>query len=189
MKVALLMGGRSSEREISLKTGQGVAQALRSLGHEVTSIDTANGRLLPPGEELRAALPEGARVPAVAVSAVANADAVNQAEVVFLALHGGPGEDGTIQALLDLAGKPYTGSGVLASALAMNKAMSKRVFEREGIPTPEWMLLTRDAGDADAASRAILRGQLPRGPRVPGNRRPGELSGALCPSASVEGFA
>jgi len=146
MKVALLMGGRSSEREISLKTGQGVAQALRSLGHEVTSIDTANGRLLPPGEELRAALPEAARVPAVAVSAVANAEAVNQAEVVFLALHGGPGEDGTIQALLELAGKPYTGSGVLASALAMNKAMSKRVFEREGIPTPEWMLLTRDAG-------------------------------------------
>ena len=155
MKVALLMGGRSSEREISLKTGQGVAQALRSLGHEVTSIDTANGRLLPPGEELRAALPEGARVPAVAVSAVANADAINQAEVVFLALHGGPGEDGTIQALLDLAGKPYTGSGVLASALAMNKAMSKRVFEREGIPTPEWMLLTRDAGAPTVDAQAL----------------------------------
>src|SRR5206468_1048802 len=104
------------------------------------------GRLLPPGEELRAALPEGARVPAVAVSAVANADAVNQAEVVFLALHGGAGEDGTIQALLDLAGKPYTGSGVLASALAMNKAVSKKIFLQEGIATPEWTLLS--AGDS-----------------------------------------
>jgi D-alanine-D-alanine ligase len=76
---------------------------------------------------------------------VANAAAVNEAEVVFLALHGGAGEDGTIQALLELAGKPYTGSGVLASALAMDKAVSKRMFRDEGIPTPEWVVLS--AGD------------------------------------------
>src|SRR5262249_44139423 len=151
------MGGRSSEREISLRTGQGVAQALRSLGHEVTSIDTANGRLLPPGEEMRAPLPDAGRAPAVAGSAVANAEGGNQAEVVFLARHGGPGEDGTVQALLELAAKPYTGSGVLASALAMNKAMSKRIFEREGIPTPEWMLIDRHAG-APVVDAAALGG-------------------------------
>jgi len=156
MKVALLMGGRSAEREISLRTGLGIAQALRNLGHEVTAVDAANGRLLPAGEEERAALPAEAveKLPASSTSAVANASAVNQAEVVFIALHGGAGEDGTIQALLELAGKPYTGSGVLASALAMNKAVSKRIFEHEGIPTPEWVVLS--AGDelptVDAAS-------------------------------------
>jgi D-alanine-D-alanine ligase len=142
MKVALLMGGRSSEREISLRTGRGIAQALRNLGHEVLAVDAANGRLLPAGHEETAALPaEAVRgLPTSVTSAIAQADAVNQAEVVLIALHGGAGEDGTIQALLELAGKPYTGSGVLASALAMNKAMAKRIFEHEGIPTPKWIL-------------------------------------------------
>ena len=130
MKVALLMGGRSSERDISLRTGRGIAQALRNLGHEVLAVDAANGRLLPSGDEEKAALPAEmlGRLPASSTSAIAHADAINQAEVVFVALHGGAGEDGTIQALLELAGKPYTGSGVLASALAMDKAMSKRIF-------------------------------------------------------------
>ena len=144
MKIALLMGGRSAEREISIRTGRGIAQALRNLGHDVTSVDAANGRLLPAGDEERVALPAEAveKLPASSTSAVANAAAVNEAEVVFLALHGGAGEDGTIQALLDLAGKPYTGSGVLASALAMDKAVSKKMFLQEGIPTPEWVLLS-----------------------------------------------
>jgi D-alanine-D-alanine ligase len=143
MKVALLMGGRSAEREISLRTGRGIAQSLRQLGHDVLAVDAADGRILPAGEEERAALPPEARPgTGVALSAtgLAGADSINQAEVVFIALHGGSGEDGTIQALLDLAGKPYTGSGVLASALAMNKAMAKRLFEHEGIPTPRWAL-------------------------------------------------
>lgn len=173
MRVALIMGGRSSEREISLRTGHGIARALRSLGHDVVAVDAANGRLLPPGEEIRGALAADApdRLAADAPdrggageapssqalrgvsTAVADASAVHDAEVVFLALHGGAGEDGTIQALLELAGKPYTGSGVLASALAMNKAMAKRIFEHEGIPTPRWILLAAGrpaAVDADA---------------------------------------
>jgi D-alanine-D-alanine ligase len=141
------MGGRSAEREISLRTGRGIAQALRNLGHEVTALDAANGRLLPAGEEEKGALPAEVveKLPASSTSAVANASAINEAEVVFLALHGGAGEDGTIQALLELAGKPYTGSGVLASALAMDKAASKKMFVQEGILTPEWVLLS--AGD------------------------------------------
>ena len=155
MKVVLLMGGRSAEREISLRTGHGIARALRNLGHDVVAIDAADGRLIGPGEAPAAALqgPEKRTdLPEVSVSAVAEAGAVSDAEVVFIALHGGAGEDGTVQALLDLAGKPYTGSGVLASALAMNKAMAKRVFEREGIPTPRWQLLTADElGEIDAA--------------------------------------
>ena len=147
MKIALLMGGRSAEREISIRTGRGIAQALRNLGHEVTALDAANGRMLTAGEEERSAMPAEAveKLPASSTSAVANAAAINEAEVVFLALHGGAGEDGTIQALLELAGKPYTGSGVLASALAMDKAASKKMFLQEGVLTPEWILLS--AGD------------------------------------------
>jgi D-alanine-D-alanine ligase len=149
MRVTLLMGGRSAEREISLKTGQGVARALRQLGHEVLALDAANGRAFPaPEEAAGTALADAEKnLPALSVQAVADSQALADADVVFVALHGGAGEDGTIQALLELTGKPYTGSGVLASALAMNKAMSKRVFEREGIPTPRWQLVR--AGDLE----------------------------------------
>jgi D-alanine-D-alanine ligase len=139
MKVAVLMGGRSSEREISLRTGHGVAQSLRQLGHEVTAVDAGTGRLLEAGREEAAASQTALeRAP---ISSLVSASAMRDAEVVFVALHGGDGENGTLQALLELAGKPYTGSGVLASAMAMNKAVSKRLFEHEGIPTPPWQLL------------------------------------------------
>lgn len=159
MKVALLMGGRSAEREISLRTGAGIARSLRRLGHDVTAVDVADGRLLASGEEERAALPPGESggLPTLSVIAVVGAESVREAEVVFLALHGGAGEDGTIQALLELSGTPYTGSGVLASALAMNKAMAKRVFEREGIPTPEWRLIAASSG-VDTIDAAALGG-------------------------------
>ncbi len=161
MKVALLMGGRSAEREISLKTGRGIAQSLRNLGHEVTAIDAANGRLLPSGDEERGALPAAAvrDLPASSSTAVAGAAGINEAEVVFVALHGGEGEDGTIQALLELAGKPYTGSGVLSSALAMNKATAKKIFAHEGIPTPKWLLLS--AGDAPPTVDVAALGGYP----------------------------
>jgi len=153
MKVAVLMGGRSSEREISLRTGRGVAQALRNLGHDVAAVDAANGRLLPAGEEERAALPTQALEPA-GETALARPETLAGAEVVFIALHGAAGENGTLQALLDLAGKTYTGSGMLASALAMNKAISKRIFAQAGIPTPRWQLLEpgQDAGAVDLAA-------------------------------------
>src|SRR5262245_55196027 len=143
MRVAVLMGGNSSEREISLRTGRGIAQALRNRGHDVVAVDAANGKLLPAGEEERAALPSSALEP-TGEAALARPETLGNAEVVFVALHGSAGENGTLQALLDLTGRPYTGSGLLASALAMNKAMSKRVFEREQIPTPRWLLLESD---------------------------------------------
>ncbi len=151
MKVAVLMGGRSSEREISLRTGRGIAQALRSLGHEVVAVDAANGRLLPAGEEERAALPSEALEPAGEV-ALARPETLAGAEVVLIALHGAAGENGTLQALLDLAGKPYTGSGMLASALAMNKAVAKRLFQQENIPTPRWVLV-----EVNGLLHALLR--------------------------------
>jgi len=140
MKVAVLMGGRSSEREISLRTGQGVARALRELGHDTVSVDAADGALLPAGGEEAGArgLEEVLRLPLRAQVSVADVAEVRAADVVFIALHGTFGEDGRVQALLELAGKRYTCSGVLASALAMNKDMTKRIFLDAGVPTPRW---------------------------------------------------
>ena len=158
MRVAVLMGGTTSEREISLRTGRGMAQALRQLGHETLAVDAATGRLLPAGEEERAGAESAlvAREPG-GPAALVSAAAIREAEVVLIALHGGAGENGTLQALLDLAGKPYTGSGVMASALAMNKAMSKRVFEQAGVPTPAWRLVEAES----ALAAALLAGEAP----------------------------
>src|SRR5262249_32677567 len=140
VKVAVLMGGASAEREISLRTGRGMVQALKALGHEALAIDAATGRLLP-ASELAGPSPGTAGEPpstsdleTMGPAALVSGSPLAGAEVVLIALHGGAGENGTLQALLELAGKPYTGSGVLASALAMNKAMSKKVFVQAGIP-------------------------------------------------------
>ncbi len=159
MKIVVLMGGTSTERPVSLRTGSGIARALRAKGHDVTAVDNADGALLPPGDEPARELPSDASG-ALAVrdaSDLAERPAVHDADVVFLALHGGAGEDGTIQALLDLADKPYTGSGLRASAVAMDKALSKRLFEQVGVPTPQWRLFRRREGDRpdDASVQAV----------------------------------
>lgn len=146
------MGGTSAERDVSLASGLRVAAALRSCGHTVTAMDTVHGalteaeegallasgvmRALPPEQETLAQL-AAQTLPATVRAMPAKAEA----DVVFLGLHGGQGEDGTVQALLDLTGVPYTGSGHLASALAMDKDLSKRLFREAGIPTPDWHML------------------------------------------------
>ena len=118
-KVAVLMGGRSAEREVSLMSGQGVLQALRASGVDAHAFD-------PAGRDLGELKKEGfARC--------------------FIALHGRHGEDGTVQGALELLGIPYTGSGVMASSIAMDKAMTKRVWLAEGLPTPRHVLVRRDA--------------------------------------------
>ncbi|MEO6408728.1 MAG: D-alanine--D-alanine ligase [Burkholderiaceae bacterium] len=114
-KVAVLMGGSSAEREISLLSGTGVLAALRSQGVDAHAFDPAERELI----ELKR---EGfARC--------------------FIALHGRHGEDGTVQGALELLGIPYTGSGVMASAIAMDKVMTKRVWIAEGLPTPRYVRL------------------------------------------------
>ena len=120
MRILVLLGGASAEREVSLASGARVAEALRAKGHEVTTAD--------PGTDPIAILPQA-----------------QAAEVVWMALHGGAGEDGTIQALFDLAGVRYTGSGPLASALAMDKDLSKHLFRAAGVPTAAWRMVR--AGD------------------------------------------
>ena len=117
-KVAVLMGGSSAEREISLLSGHGVLAALESQGVDAHAFDPAERDLA----ELKR---EGfARC--------------------FIALHGRHGEDGTVQGALELLGIPYTGSGVMASAIAMDKVMTKRVWIAEGLPTPRYVSLARD---------------------------------------------
>ncbi|MBI4512778.1 MAG: D-alanine--D-alanine ligase, partial [Gemmatimonadetes bacterium] len=150
MRITVLMGGTTAEREVSLASGREVIKALRSRGHDVLAIDTARGYLAP-GDEDRL-IPEHVgleppRLEDLAVMlrgellpALGELPAVRQTDVVFLALHGGPGEDGRVQALLELLGIPYTGSGPLGSALAMDKELSKRLFEDVGVPTPPWLM-------------------------------------------------
>ncbi len=150
MRIAVLYGGTSTEREISLVTGRAVGLALCERGHDVLLVDTSRGDSPVGAREAEAAValaaeaPPPAHLPAAAVEAVTG-HAVADADVVFVALHGGAGEDGTVQGLLELAGKRYTGSGVFASALAMDKRMSKIVFREAGVPTPDWRVLTLDA--------------------------------------------
>lgn len=145
------MGGTSSERDVSLASGLRIAAALRSRGHQVTAVDTARGALSEDDEQrMRAAgimrtLPPGLeeldklRVGTLSET-VGRLPAHGDADVVFLGLHGGQGEDGTVQALLDLTGVAYTGSGHLASALAMDKDLSKRLFREAGVETPDWLM-------------------------------------------------
>ncbi len=114
-KVAVLMGGRSAEREVSLMSGQGVLAALRARGVDAHAFDPAEQ----PMDELKK---QGfARC--------------------FIALHGRYGEDGTVQGALELLGIPYTGAGVMASSMAIDKVMTKRVWLAEGLPTPRYVLL------------------------------------------------
>ncbi|MCA7083900.1 D-alanine--D-alanine ligase [Cupriavidus sp. DB3] len=122
-KVGVLMGGRSAEREISLLSGQGVLAALQSRGVDAHAFDPA----------LRS----------VAELAAAGFDRV------FIALHGRYGEDGTMQGLLEQLGIPYTGSGVLASALAMDKPATKRLWSTHGLPTPRFAMLTADCTERE----------------------------------------
>ncbi len=118
-KVAVLLGGKSAEREVSLKSGGMVLNALRSRGVDALPFDPAERGL----------------------------DALigERFERAFIALHGRFGEDGTVQGVLEWLGIPYTGSGVLASALAMDKLRAKLLWHAEGLPTPPYAVLTKDS--------------------------------------------
>jgi D-alanine-D-alanine ligase len=139
MKVALLQGGRSLERGVSLRSGARVAEALLDLGHIVEALDL--------GPDLVSRL-ESARP-----------------DVVFIALHGTEGEDGTIQALLELLGIPHTGPGVAACQRCMDKSLTKYILREHGLPTPDWVTYSesaiRDFGAASSFQRAIDSVGLP----------------------------
>ncbi len=147
MKIAVLMGGTSAERDVSMSTGRGIAQALQGNGHEVIAIDAAGGVLVSLGEPadgIGRAPPERDELIRLAEGSLAarlrDLPEMRDIDVVFVALHGGAGEDGRVQAMLDLVGTPYTGSGPLGSALAMDKLVSKDLFVSGGVPTPPWLV-------------------------------------------------
>lgn len=129
-RVGVLMGGWGEEREISLKTGEAVVAALEARGHAVSRIFAGPGL----DRALRSA----------------------ELDVAFIALHGRMGEDGKVQGLLELMGLPYTGSGVLASALAMNKPVAKKLFRLHNLPTP----LGYRVGRAEVSRALELHGDL-----------------------------
>ncbi len=125
-RIAVVMGGLSAEREVSLNTGAGVLAALQERGWDAVGIDWK------PGTSLARLLEDAG------------------AQLVWNALHGTYGEDGAVQGLCACLQLPCTGSGILASALAMDKVMSKRIFESNGVPTPGWRLLPHEPSNADA---------------------------------------
>jgi len=124
-KVAVLFGGTSAERDVSLMSGAGVLKALQSQGVDAHAFDPAERPL----SELKA-------------------DGFSRC---FIALHGRGGEDGTVQGALELLGIPYTGSGVMASSIAMDKIMTKRIWRFEGLPTPDWRMVS----SADDCAHAL----------------------------------
>ena len=161
MRITVLTGGTSSERDVALASAVQVVKALRSRGHTVAVVDTARGyipaadepRLLsgvvgrePPAIEELVSLERG-----VLLSGLASLPVVREADVLFLALHGGRGEDGTLQAVLDVVGVPYTGSGALPSGLAMDKDIAKLLFRAAGVPTADWLMAP--AGSAESGRR------------------------------------
>jgi D-alanine-D-alanine ligase len=173
------MGGTSAEREVSLDSGVQVARALREGGHQVVAVDTARG-VADAREEaeiaawgVRAAPPERESLAGLSVGTLADLlelPAVRGADVLFPILHGGPGEDGTLQALLELAGIPFTGSRHLGCALAMDKEVSKRLFLQAGIETPAWRTVFDETG-------AELRAEGPGLPVVVKPNREGSTVG------------
>lgn len=130
-KVAVLMGGPSTEREVSLNTGKAIVEALLSKGYQVIGIDLEPAKFI---EQIRE----------------------SGAEIVFNAVHGLYGEDGAVQGALDMAGVPYTGSGVSASAIAMDKAISKQLFGAAGIPTAEFKVYIKNTS-TDVLAAEIAR--------------------------------
>jgi D-alanine-D-alanine ligase len=128
-KVAVLMGGRSLEREVSLRSGERVFRALQELGYRALALDVTPELV----ETLRREKPDA----------------------VYIALHGKFGEDGTVQEALEFLGIPYTGPGVVASSLAWDKSLSKRLFAEGGVPTPAWVTFTADAFKEMGAATAL----------------------------------
>lgn len=128
-KIAVLMGGRSLERDVSLSSGHRVCEALEALGHYVLELDVTSDLV----GTLRSERPDAA----------------------YIALHGKYGEDGTIQELLEFLGIPYTGPGVVSCSLSWDKSVTKHLLAEKGIPTPTWLTLTADAFKEMGAATAL----------------------------------
>ncbi|NCB62779.1 MAG: D-alanine--D-alanine ligase [Clostridia bacterium] len=175
MKIVVLAGGLSPERNVSLSSGTKIAEALRSKGHRVALLDMFFGLEnwpKTPDEIYDAPIPESWRRVAHETPDLDEVKAVRkdsspsqfgpgvlklctEADAVFLALHGACGEDGRVQAAFDLLGIPYTGSGCLGSAVAMDKDMTKKLIRDTGVLTPGWRVVTYCADDIETLVKSI----------------------------------
>ena len=163
MRVAILMGGTSPEAEVSRKTGKAVAEGLRQKGHYVEMFEWEEERVISDVETLR------------------------PFDVVFVGYHGGDGENGRVQAALELAGLKFTGSGYVASALGMNKILSKIVFAHHGIPTPAGIF-----ADSEQSPQEILAAAQKQNLRLPLVIKPaaqGSTVGVTIANSEEEFFA
>jgi len=155
LRVAVLMGGHSTEREVSLRSGAKVAEALDPTKYDVLPLDLAALELprqiwsSSPAPAPNPALHDPDQALAPATGKLAQLRHESAVDVAFLAVHGRGGEDGCLQGMLELIGLPYTGSGVLASALAMNKILTKKVLDHDHIRTPAYLHYRMDNGHPD----------------------------------------
>ena len=149
-RITVLAGGATPERAVALAGAAEIVAALRSRGHSVCVVDTTRG-LISPAEEARLLTSSVGTGPvevgdlvererAMLRGGLAELAAVREAEVLFLSVHGGAGEGGTLQAVLDVIGVPYTGSGAVGSGLAMDKDLAKRLFRAAGVAVPAWFM-------------------------------------------------
>ena len=167
MQITVLTGGSSAERDVALSTAAQVVAALRGRGHEVTVVDTTTGILDASAERALLVPRVGAEPPDVKALAVAErrtllgglltSDVLQRSDVTFLCLHGGRGEDGTLQHLLEVAGVRYAGSGPLGSALAMDKDVAKRLFIAAGVPTAPWLMWPPPPGEPEITAALVER--------------------------------
>jgi D-alanine-D-alanine ligase len=159
-RVTVVTGGSTPERDVAFAGAAQVVGALRERGYDVPVVDTVDGPLTPEAER-RLLAPAVGRTPPTreALRALEQRElgprlvelpTVAEADVVFLVLHGRPGEGGTLQAVLEAAGLPYTGSGPLGSALAMDKDIAKRLFQWAGVPTAPWCMWPAASSDVAA---------------------------------------
>lgn len=167
MKVIVLTGGVSAERNVALASGRAIANALKLGGHSVQVIDPIYGQKQPDENHIFSDKPViGKEFPGAEelssysnrkVLECINSDIFDNTDIVFLGLHGKFGEDGKIQSLLEMRGVKYTGSGVTSSALAMDKDMSKVIFNHYGIPTPAWFMSRRNGNDTNKLDAGIKK--------------------------------
>lgn len=147
LKIALVLGGTSPERDVSKSSGQSIYKALLSLGSNPIIIDPAYGINQPKDKSIFFAHEDTLEISNLNYVRAINSKLFDSVDIAFLALHGKWGEDGTIQSLLELRGIKYTGSKVLASALAMDKIMSKILFQHYNVVTPKWITIENNHND------------------------------------------
>lgn len=157
LNIALLLGGTSPEKEVSKASSKSIFTALNNLGHNVILLNPAYGINQPVDINDFFAEKEFAPISTENYVKTVNSKYLDDVDLVFLGLHGKWGEDGTIQSLLELRGKKYTGSKVLASSLSMDKKMSKILFQHYGIKTPKWISVPKNNFEPDQILEMIKK--------------------------------